>query len=1083
MESPAEHSSRLHKQKTYRKMETPEEHATRLQNLKAKRDTESPEQHRMRLDGLKAQRSVETPADRAMRLSKLQSKRKLELPEDRGIRLTAMKTQHAAQRSVESPEARSCRLGYLKAQWKALQVSETVEEREGRLERRRQGLHRVQEAKSNEVTVSEAECTALDDAGLLHECSKEMKSKILSKLGFALGPSGMDQCVCCACDRLAFATDVHVYSTEDKDILQSMAARLRNPDATLSDQLVAFYDCKDIHPAFVGLMLSRKGITHAGNVNDIENPSDVDFNICLECETVLLQPWLSELPRHYVFPDEPVDSERDIEHEFDDDDDRRMTHASQEVCDHDDPIEDNDGSSMDALADVEFPDFSKIPVESWPLPPKHAIANHFFVGELPDELFKATWAEMLMCSLVSVVAQTRIIRGGEHRMIRSHLILFDAVPGPPATLLPLKLNRDAMYRVVLAGPFTKNQLVKVKEYHLVRQGMIMDILQFYKSNNGFYADVFIDGDLIASLPVEDVLDGIIDEALGVDENASAVDNEQAAVNGFSGDPDEGSSEHECAYVERSVLFTQTASDMAPMNEKVLLESLKSKIHQRTPRTDPEVPEFNVHTSNKISNYFEVGIDARMFPHLFPFGRGYTNERGRRVPVSKLQCCRLYCSLSSRRFAQDRYFVMVSFDRFGLDRGFINSNFSTKVRPSMHTPVAKISHDDMRKGLENQDSRRFGRTPKNKFVNKAVGALLRSVECSSSFVWGSNAERRMHRREAFATADRFGQPSLFVTITPNVDGTITLAYLAGGIQVKSLFDVQYLKHMPDKATMQQLAMNDNMASATLFDRSIEAFTKVVVGFDKTTGRPRKSGGLFGHVKAYFGMVETQGRGTLHLHLLAWVYGAPRSTSEFEARYQADPNYEAMVLKYSEGIVSNSLPIDLLQTSCKACEHLDTKYEALDPPLTAFEKPRRSEGVLPKEPIMAKCGHCNTMVSSQHLVRQALLHSRPKVWPVDLPKLSQPAIDKYLDEEAAFLKSTAGKKYDPERAHDHMRASFQTYLAGTVHMETNIDYQELLAGAQASLEVSNTASNTYVAPDKDPLSGSHLPRAVEHAVWAK
>ncbi|ETV86659.1 hypothetical protein H257_01784 [Aphanomyces astaci] len=131
----------------------------------------------------------------------------------------------------------------------------------------------------------------------------------------------------------------------------------------------------------------------------------------------------------------------------------------------------------------------------------------------------------------------------------------------------------------------------------------------------------------------------------------------------------------------------------------------------------------------------------------------------------------------------------------------------------------------------------------------------------------------------------------------------------GIQVKSLFDVQYLKHMPDKATMQQLAMNDNMASPTLFDRSIEAFTKVVVGFVKTIGRPRKTGGIFGYGK------------------------------------------------------------DLLHTPCKACEHVDTKYEALDPPLTAFEKPRRSEGVLPKEPIMAKCGHCNTMVSSQHLSNTA------------------------------------------------------------------------------------------------------------------
>ncbi|RHY64940.1 hypothetical protein DYB34_011174, partial [Aphanomyces astaci] len=551
MEAPEEHIMRLQRLKVQRSIEGPEENVMRLQKQKAARDMESPEKRHARLERVKAQRSLESPEERTTRLGKLQAKRQLELPEDRDVRLTALKAQYSAQ----TAEARSSRLGYLKAQRKALHVSESVEERKSRLERRRQGLHRVQEAKSNDVTASEAQCAALDDAGLLHECSKDMKSKILGELGFALGPSGMDQCVCCVCDRLAFTTDVHVYSTEDKYILQSMAARLRNPDATLCDELVVFYDCKDIHPAFVGLMLSRKGITHAGNVNNIENPKDVDFNVCLECETVLLQPWLSELPRHYVFPGEPVDSERDIDHEFDDNDEHAIAYADQEACLYDDPIKDNDGSSIDALAEVEFPDFSEIPVESWPLPPKHAIANHFFV---------VLWLRHAS----SVEAST------------------DAVPGPPATLLPLKLNRDAMYRVVLAGPFTKDQLVKVKEYHLVRQAMIMDFLQFYKSNNRFYADVSIDGDLIASLPMEDVLDGIIDEALGVDEKASAVDNEQAAVNGFSGDPDEGSSEHECAYVERSVLFTQTASDLKPVNEKEVLDALKSKIHQRTPRSDP-----------------------------------------------------------------------------------------------------------------------------------------------------------------------------------------------------------------------------------------------------------------------------------------------------------------------------------------------------------------------------------------------------------------------------------------------------------------------------------------------------------------
>ena len=31
------------------------------------------------------------------------------------------------------------------------------------------------------------------------------------------------------------------------------------------------------------------------------------------------------------------------------------------------------------------------------------------------------------------------------------------------------------------------------------------------------------------------------------------------------------------------------------------------------------------------------------------------------------------------------------------------------------------------------------------------------------------------------------------------------------------------------------------------------------------------GILGHVSAYFGTVESQGRGTLHLHLLLWLDG--------------------------------------------------------------------------------------------------------------------------------------------------------------------------------------------------------------------
>ena len=35
------------------------------------------------------------------------------------------------------------------------------------------------------------------------------------------------------------------------------------------------------------------------------------------------------------------------------------------------------------------------------------------------------------------------------------------------------------------------------------------------------------------------------------------------------------------------------------------------------------------------------------------------------------------------------------------------------------------------------------------------------------------------------------------------------------------------------------------------------------------------GILGEVSAYIGAVEAQGRGTLHLHMVLWLIGAPTS----------------------------------------------------------------------------------------------------------------------------------------------------------------------------------------------------------------
>jgi len=108
---------------------------------------------------------------------------------------------------------------------------------------------------------------------------------------------------------------------------------------------------------------------------------------------------------------------------------------------------------------------------SYTLPPVHAIANHYFVGQMSENLFHgATWVEHAMTSLVTNVVSTRIIKGGKRRAIRLHVMVFGSIPGPPATLLPRKLDDDAHFRAKLLGPFTQHQMDRIRQQHLVLCG-------------------------------------------------------------------------------------------------------------------------------------------------------------------------------------------------------------------------------------------------------------------------------------------------------------------------------------------------------------------------------------------------------------------------------------------------------------------------------------------------------------------------------------------------------------------------------------------------------------------------------------
>ncbi|OWZ17210.1 hypothetical protein PHMEG_0008883 [Phytophthora megakarya] len=166
----------------------------------------------------------------------------------------------------------------------------------------------------------------------------------------------------------------------------------------------------------------------------------------------------------------------------------------------------------------------------------------------------------MMTQLITVVACTRVLRGGVHRPIRSHCMAFDATPGPPATLLPRSLDKLGEYRVVVAGQLTADQLDKIRKLHVIRGSKVEGLLRFYVDQNHLYQNVKVSvgsASTTSEPNIDDTLfDFVEDEASNL---VQRVDEDQARV-GAASDLDVASTpEDENEVIERSIVFVNTVS--------------------------------------------------------------------------------------------------------------------------------------------------------------------------------------------------------------------------------------------------------------------------------------------------------------------------------------------------------------------------------------------------------------------------------------------------------------------------------------------------------------------------------------------
>ena len=157
------------------------------------------------------------------------------------------------------------------------------------------------------------------------------------------------------------------------------------------------------------------------------------------------------------------------------------------------------------------------------------------------------------------------------------------------------------------------------------------------------------------------------------------------------------------------------------------------------------------------------------------------------------------------------------------------------------------------------------------VKKAMRHLLL---CMSSVV-GSNAHRTTLRHINASYRLLFGPPLVFTTtnFADVCSPVLNLMYEGKSIGAWRILEEQS-PAMPSMQEMLRRVARDPVSQALFFDLMVKLFLQHVLGVDldrehadgvASSGAP----GLFGCVQAFFGPVETQGRGGLHPHMHVWV----------------------------------------------------------------------------------------------------------------------------------------------------------------------------------------------------------------------
>ncbi|KAF5325769.1 hypothetical protein D9611_000667 [Ephemerocybe angulata] len=342
-------------------------------------------------------------------------------------------------------------------------------------------------------------------------------------------------------------------------------------------------------------------------------------------------------------------------------------------------------------------------------------------------------------------------------------------------------------------------------------------------------------------------------------------------------------------------------------EGILMENVGYTVSDETPVNYREMkyravnrclsgkPFMTSRTGNRmVPDFDNPFLLSWLFPHLDPWGIGGFHHPLRQRTLTLEDQLRHLLQISDRAFQSDPEFAFV----------FYNIMRKKNVSTSLAFTVPVASYDNIIRdimALDKDEVIALGQKYKQSptyicftETEKKISKVLASVGPVARRVPGSVGYKLSRRNEIRALINFRGAPTLFVTLTPSDLHSPIVSILAG----RDVPSNEELESWTDETYQRALTAAKNPAAcAKFFDIIVKSYVDIILRF----GRVKP--GLYGHCDAYYGVVEAQGRGTLHCHMLLWLRGHPAPSVLKDIILSGCIDYETKLKIWLDAIVQS------------------------------------------------------------------------------------------------------------------------------------------------------------------------------------